>query len=108
MDGQIARGFIDRDSTAVNNGSGNYSSDIGVPDRGPDGQRRIGTVRVQGDNKIVRQNHDQNSNMVARVSYPQEFPCYDEQRGSNGRRWFFIWVDGVWGWISEGVSILDR
>ena len=108
VNGQIARGFIDRDSTAVDNGSGNYSSDIGVPDRGPQGQHKIGMVRVQGDARIVRRNHDQNSDMVARVNYPEEYPCYDDQRGANGRRWFLIWVDGVWGWISEGVSALSK
>ena len=57
INGQIARGFIDRDTTAVDNGSGSYSSNIGEPDRGPQGQRKIGTVRVKGDARIVRQNH---------------------------------------------------
>ncbi len=107
VNGQIARGFIDRDTTAVDNGSGSYSSNIGEPDRGPQGQRKIGTVRVKGDARIVRQNHDQNSSMVARVNYPEEYPCYDKQIGANGRNWFLIWVDGVWGWISEGVATLN-
>ncbi len=107
VNGQIARGFIDRDTTAVDNGSGSYSSNIGEPDRGPQGQRKIGTVRVKGDARIVRQNHDQNSSMVARVNYPEEYPCYDQQRGANGRNWFLIRVDGVWGWISEGVAALE-
>ena len=107
INGQIARGFIDRDTTAVDNGSGSYSSNIGEPDRGPQGQRKIGTVRVKGDARIVRQNHDQNSSMVARVNYPEEYPCYDKQIGANGRNWFLIWVDGVWGWISEGVATFN-
>ena len=103
VNGQIARGFIDRDTTPTPT---DYDPDNG-PDRGPQGQRKIGTVRVQGDARIVRQNHDQNSNMVARVNYPEEYPCYDKQIGANGRNWFLIWVDGVWGWISEGVSSLN-
>ena len=108
INGQIARGFIDRGNTAVDNGSGWYSTDIGVPDQGPQGQRRIGTVHVQGDARIVRQNAGQGYNMVARVNYPEEYPCYDQKIGTNGRSWYLIWVDGVWGWISEGVSTLNR
>ncbi len=131
VNGQIARGFIDRDTTLVYNGSssnqtgysntgssgytstysnsgnGSYTNDFRDPGRGPQGQRRIGTVRVQGEARIVRQNAGQEYNMVARVAYPDEYPCYDEKIGTNGRRWFLIYVDGVWGWISEGVSSLN-
>ena len=73
-----------------------------------DRTRQINIVCVQGDARIVRQNHDQNSDMIARINYPEEYPCYDDQRGANGRRWFLIWVDRVWGWITEGVSTLER
>lgn len=104
INGQVARGFIDRNTTPVDNGSGKYSTDIGEPEFGPQGQRKIGRVRIQGEAKIVRQNAGPKAEMVARVNYPEEYPCYDRKTGDNGNVWYLIWVDGVWGWISSGVS----
>ncbi|MBR3741249.1 MAG: hypothetical protein IKN04_12480 [Clostridia bacterium] len=106
VDGQIARGFINRDTTAVDNGSGTYSTNLGEPALSPYGGRKIGEVLVRGDASMVRQNAGSEYNMVARVSYPERYPCYDEKTGTNGRRWFYIYVDGVWGWISEGVATI--
>ena len=103
VDGQIARGFINRDTTAVNNGSGSYSTDIGEPSLSPYGGRKIGTIQVQGSARIVRQNAGQGYNMVARVAYPEKYPAYDSKIGTNGKTWYYIYVDGVWGWISDGV-----
>lgn len=105
INGQVARGFIDRNTTPVDNGSGKYSTDIGEPEFGPQGQRKIGRVRIQGEAKIVRQNAGPKAEMVARVNYPEEYPCYDRKTGDNGNVWYLIWVDGVWGWISSGVCI---
>ena len=97
VNGQIARGFIDR---------GRDKDIIGEPEFGPDGQRKIGRVRVQGDKKFVRKDANPNSDRVATVSYPEDFPCYDRKIGSNGNRWYLIWVYDYYtfGWISEGVS----
>ena len=108
VNGQIARGFINRDTTAVNNGSGTYSTDIGSPSSSPYGGRKIGEVRISGDARLVRQNAGTEYPMVARVSYPGQYPCYDEKIGTNGARWFYIYVDGVWGWIAEGAASLYR
>lgn len=77
------------------------------PERGPQGQLKIGRVRVQGENKSVRQNAGEEYDRVAKVSYPENFPCYDRKIGTSGRWWYLIWVDsyGTFGWISEGVSM---
>lgn len=120
VNGQVARGFIDRRSAGSNNGGGvNTAYDTvyntayiytevnnGEPDCGPQGQRKIGTVRVQGEKRFVRKNAGQEYDKVATVSYPETFPCYDRKEGTNGRQWYLIWVDSksTWGWISEGVS----
>ncbi|MBR0218633.1 MAG: hypothetical protein IJQ33_05500 [Clostridia bacterium] len=122
VNGQVARGFIDRSSVTSNNGNSanttantnynttvnttNNTTNVGEPDYGPQGQSKIGRVRVQGDRKFVRKNAGEGYDRVATVSYPDDFPCYDRKTGTNGRWWYLIWVDShsTWGWISEGVS----
>lgn len=108
VDGQVARGFINRNTTAVDNGSGVYSTNIGEPALSPYGGSKIGQIQVQGSARIVRQNAGQEYNMVARVTYPDKYPVYDSKIGTNGRTWYYIYVDGVWGWISDGVCNFIR
>ena len=36
------------------------------------------------------------------------FPCYGSKTGSRDRVWYYIWVDGVWGWFSSGNSMLTE
>ena len=101
VDGQVARGFINRDTTAVNTGNGNYSTDLGNPSYSPLGTKQIGTVTVQGDGRIVRQNAGSEYEMVARVGNYEKYPAYASKTGTNGSTWYYIYVDGVWGWISS-------
>ena len=79
VDGQPARGFIDRSNSAIRVDGEVYRSnkDLGIPDQSPLNTPHIGTVTVMGtDAVIVRKN------------------------------WYYIWDDGVWGWISSGYATL--
>ena len=110
VDGQVARGFIDRggSQSASNSVKPNQTSTSTQyePEFGPQGQSKIGRVRVQGESKSVRKNAGEEYDRVAKVSYPENFPCYDKKIGTSGRWWYLIWVNSynTWGWISEGVS----
>ena len=101
VDGKVARGFINRDTTLVNNGSGVYSANLGVPPVSPLGTEQMGTVTVQGSAKIVRRNAGTEFEMVARVNNNEQYPAYASKIGTNGNTWYYIYVDGVWGWISS-------
>ena len=100
---QIARGFINRDTTPVDLGDGVYTTDLGFPAVSPLGTTQIGTVTVTGDGKIVRQNAGTEYEMVARVNSGEMYPAYSSKTGTNGRTWYYLYIDGVWGWISSGV-----
>ena len=39
--------------------------------------------------------------MVARVWGGDTYPCYGAATGEYERDWYYIWVDGVWGWTSS-------
>ncbi len=101
VNGQVARGFINRTTTPVDNGSGVYSTDIGYPSASPFGGEQIGTATIIGDARIVREKADPNTEMVARVNSYEQYPVYGSQIGSTGKLWYYIYVDGVWGWISS-------
>ncbi len=101
VDGKAARGFINRSITPVDKGDGIYTTDLGVPPKSPLGTNRIGTVTVQGDAKMVRQNAGSDYEMVARVGNYEQYAAYATKTGSNSRPWYYIYVDGVWGWIAD-------
>ena len=101
VDGKVARGFINRNTTAVDKGDGYYSTELGVPSVSPLGTKQIGTVTVMGDAKMVRQNAGSEYEMVARVNNYEKYAAYAIKTGANGKPWYYIYVDGVWGWIAE-------
>ncbi len=101
VDGKVARGFINRDTTLVNNGSGVYTTNLGAPPVSPLGTDQMGIVTVQGTAKIVRRNAGTEFEMVARVNGSEQYPAYASKIGTNGNTWYYIYVDGVWGWISS-------
>ena len=101
VDGKVARGFINRDTTPVNKGDGVYTTDLGVPPVSPLGTSQIGAVTVLGDAKMVRQNAGTEYDMVARVGNYEQYAVYATKTGTNGKPWYYIYVDGVWGWIAQ-------
>ena len=108
VDGQVARGFIDRGNTPVSV-NGQITANIGNPERSPYGGKRIGTVVINGDpgmTRIVRENAGAEYDLVTRVYGEDEYPAYAMKTGTNGNTWYYIYVNGDWGWISSGVSRL--
>ena len=113
LDGQLTRGFIDRSAAALLADGETYFGieDLGFPAASPEGRERIGTVTIHGtedDARIVRRHADKDSPMVARVYGGDSFPCYGAEEGANGKIWYQIWVDGVWGWYSSASSTLTE
>lgn len=108
LNGQLTRGFINRAEAALLIDGKVYTgnSELGYPVSSPDGAGRTGMVTVTGaanDAMIVRRSAGIEHAMVARVHGEDRYPCYgSETHGS--RVWYYIWVDGVWGWISGGLS----
>ena len=121
IDGQYARGFINRDTTTVQltNGTTYGSTEDrdnlseafgptsrntnGYPDVSPYGSACRGTITVTHDASMVRQDADPNSAMVARAAFNEVFPYYEVRTGTTAKPWYLIYVDGVWGWISSGL-----
>ncbi len=104
-------------TTASDNGN---SSDSWYPDISPDGKTRIGTITVStyadsaGDAeaerfllmpKNIRAKPDPDSGLITTVRNGETYPCYDEQKGTTGKPWYYIWIDkaNAWGWISSGM-----
>ena len=120
VDGQIARGFIDRSSSSFD--LGENQSDIPRPSsvssyetmRSPLGTEYIGDIEVQwgntGARKMVRKNADPDSDAVASVEPGKTFPCYSIKKGTTHKDWYYIWIEdeSVWGWISSGYAILYK
>ncbi len=130
VDGQIARGFIDRESSNLSpidsfTSTSNHDTqdslflntqNFGRIPRYSDawGTEYIGSVKISGgqsgDRKLLRALPNTNSEQVT-VVYPGNlYPCYAIQRGNTGKDWYGIWVeaDNAWGWISSGLAILNR
>lgn len=101
VNGQIARGFIDRGATPTP-----HICPTPPPNPPTPWQPKIGTVRVMGENKRVRKNAGSHFDIVAVVNYPETYPCYDQKIDEHGILWYLIWVNGynTWGWISGNVS----
>ncbi len=113
LDGQLTRGFIDRNSAAilVDGTVFHGNAELGCPVKSPEGNEKIGMITINGSADaamIVRRKADTNSPMVARVYGGDRFPCYAAEKGANGKIWYRIWDDGVWGWFSSGRSTLTE
>ena len=109
VDGKPARGFIDRSNSAIRIDGEVYRSnkDLGFPANSPLDTPHIGTVTITGtDAVIVRRRADPDAAMVARVHGGEQFPCYGTKTGTTRKSWYYIWDDGVWGWVSSGYSTL--
>ena len=113
LDGKLTRGFINRSEAAllvdgtVYHGNG----ELGFPAASPENTRQIGMVTIKGtaENAMkVRKHATTDSSMVARVFGGESFPCYGIETLRNGKQWYYIWVDGVWGWFSAGSSVLKK
>lgn len=108
VDGQPARGFIDRNTTVLDVGGGVYSSELGDPPASPKGGSKIGQVVVTTDNSMVRADAGVSNAMVARAHISDVYPAYGRKTASNGKTWYYVYVDGVWGYISEGVCRFEQ
>lgn len=124
VDGQIARGFIDRESSfftlgdqgyenassGIGHSAENTASSVAVPGEpalSPLGTPRMGKVTVNpGQRKNVRALPDTNSTLVAFANPGDVYPAYASQIGNTGKTWYYVWIEkeSKWGWISEGVS----
>ena len=106
LDGRLTRGFIDRDTTAILVDGTVYHGfmELGVPVLSPEGKEQQGFITVNGtedDAYILRERPTRDSKMKARVYGKEVFPVYGSEEGNGGRIWYYIWVDGVWGWFSS-------
>ncbi len=109
LDGKLTRGFINRTEAALRIDGKVYTgnTELGYPAVSPDGSGQTGTVSINGtakDAMIVRRSAGAENAMVARVHGGDEYPCYGAVTLQSGRTWYHIWVDGVWGWFSGGLS----
>ncbi len=109
LDGKLTRGFINRTEAALLIDGKVYTgnSELGNPAASPEGNGQIGTITVNGtpkDAMIVRKKAGKQNGMVARAHGGDCYPCYGTEKMNNGRVWYYIWVDGVWGWFSSGSS----
>ena len=111
LNGKLTRGFIDRGKAAIIADYIVYhgNEELGYPALSPEKNERIGMITVTAPEDyamIVRRRADREAPMVARVYGGDTFPCYGAETGANGRVWYRIWVDGVWGWFSSASSTL--
>ena len=114
VDGQLARGFIDRESSAFSLGDGSGSagattlSTLGNPSVSPLGTEQIGEVTVNSGSgrKTVRKDADPNSAEVAYVNPGARYACYGSKTGTTGKTWYYIWIEEAsrWGWISSASA----
>ena len=118
VDGQVARGFIDRESSAFSLGDGSDSaqattlSTLGNPSVSPLGTEQIGEVTVNSGSgrKTVRKDADPNSAEVAYVNPGARYACYGSKTGTTGKTWYYIWIEEVsrWGWISSASATFSH
>lgn len=107
LDGKLTRGFINRSDAAIEVDGTVYhgNEELGFPAISPNHTGRIGMVTIKGtedDAMIVRQKAGTNSKMVARVFGGETYPCYGLDEPRKDKVWYYIWVDGVWGWFAAG------
>ena len=112
LNDRLTRGFINRSEASLKIDGKVYTGneELGFPAVSPMNTTQTGLITVQGkedDAMIVRKHNNTNAVMVARVYGEETFPCYGEKAGANERPWYYIWVDGVWGWLSSGIAIFS-
>lgn len=122
VDGQTARGFIDRESSSFYLGDGMSGtgtentavtlSNLGNPSVSPLGTSQIGDVIVYYGNgrQTVRRDADPNSAEVAYLDPGSRYACYASKIGTTGKEWYYIWIEEAsrWGWISSGSAMFVR
>ena len=109
LNDRLTRGFIDRDFAALKIDGKVYTGneELGFPALSPLDTIKTGMITVDGnpdEAMIVRRRANPDSSMVARIYGGDSYPCYAEAIGSTEKPWYYIWVDGVWGWFSSGHS----
>lgn len=113
LGGQLTRGFIDREKTAVLVDGTVYHGyeELGFPVTSPENTTMIGMITVLGTEDealLVRERATRESKMKARVYGGERYPVYGTEEGPGGRAWYRIWVDGVWGWFASGNATLSE
>ena len=108
LNGQTARGLIDRESTVIPTDEGTY--DVHSPAQSPLGTVRTGWVTVLEDATLVRRDADPEAEMTGRVNAGAEYACYAEKTGTTGSPWYYIYIydQNAWGWIAgQRVSVKE-
>ena len=88
VNGQPARGFIDRDIAII-------------PGFDPVPEGSIGTVRITQNELKVRKKAGTEYDVVTMLYSGIAYPVYNTATASNGRTWYYVFVDGYWGWVSS-------
>ena len=110
--GKAARGFIDRESSALypgGNDAGILSTpvtlqDLGVPGISPLGTEQAGEIVVNGsegdERKLVHAEPDPEGRWVS-VVYPARHYPYYGTRDAKKSTWYYVFVeeDSTWGWV---------
>lgn len=115
VDGKTARGFIDREASdfypggdvadSTDRGPVNIGN-IGAPSVSPAGAKQIGEIVINGKAGETRKNVHKGANLNSdnlTVVYPaRTYPYYDIKTGSNGSKWYYVFVeeDTMWGWVA--------
>lgn len=107
--GTKMRGFINRSETGIIVDGVTYhgNAELGIPAASPENTVQTGTVTISGNEEnavIVRKSAGTENSMVARVHGGDSYPCYGTETLKSGKVWYYIWVDGVWGWVAGGLS----
>ena len=111
VNGQQARGFIDRGTSSFYVGDllVRSVSDLGVPAVSPTGSAQIGEVIVNaGERKNVRSAPGMNGEPISKVYPGTVYPCYGVATAENGKDWYYVWVedDSEWGWVASASAEL--
>lgn len=99
VNGQRARGFIDRVTTMTPAGDG---TQLREPALSPQGDARQGSLTISGEPTILRKNAGANTEMVGRVHGGDAYPWYQVKAGPGGTPWYYVYVfeQNVWGWLA--------
>ena len=110
INGQPARGFIDRNRVNPNPYSASQPVEQPqVPEVSPLNTRLLGFLTITADPTIVRRNADPGTDMVGRVHGYETYPYYEYKKGSTGSLWYYIYVfdQNCWGWVSGARCRVD-
>ena len=119
VNGQTARGFIDRNSApfflAERSGEEDVAevytlANLGYPSVSERGTTRIGQFKLKpGERKPVRQDPDPKATQLTSAYPDRTYICYDIGKAEgSGHIWYYIWCeeDSKWGWISSSNGTL--